>query len=170
MSLGGEGQARGTGWCPPSPAHCHHWAGPAGWVPRVKARSTDRKLKYFSSKNPVTSACFWRFLGSTGGTRNGERRVLAGAALGGSVSAARTRRPANNSVAAPSGSNPSPAGPGSPPSQPPDLFPPWRPCAGPKNLPSSLELGSHPRNWLKASFLQNMLLSPPSINGRVRSG
>ena len=31
----------------------------------------DRKLKYFSSKNPATSACFWRFLGSTGSTRNG---------------------------------------------------------------------------------------------------
>ena len=33
----------------------------------------DRKLKYFSSKNPATSACFWRFLGSTGSTRNGAR-------------------------------------------------------------------------------------------------
>ena len=33
----------------------------------------DRKLKYFSSKNPATSACFWRFLGSTGRTRNGGR-------------------------------------------------------------------------------------------------
>ena len=54
----------------------------------------DRKLKYFSSKNPATSACFWRFLGSTGRTRNGgrvcwgrsQRPVLGPAAPGGGLS------------------------------------------------------------------------------------
>ena len=54
----------------------------------------DRKLKYFSSKNPATSACFWRFLGSTGRTRNGgrvcwgrpRRPVLGGAPPGGVLS------------------------------------------------------------------------------------
>ena len=110
----------------------------------------DRKLKYFSSKNPATSACFWRFLGSTGSTRNG---AGAGAEPG---PTSRARRAESE----PMGSSPThlhnslpyytllPSSPGPVrPEKPPHSPRLWekagkagkepRPSAGPKKWPSS---------------------------------
>ena len=136
----------------------------------------DRKLKYFSSKNPATSACFWRFLGSTGSTRNGagagcrarsyESRPPSGVRANGKQPATSPQLPP---LLHPS-SLVRPVRPEKPPHSP-RL---WekagkagkepRPSAGPKKWPSSSRSSrtgrsSGPGNWLKGSFLRHILLS-----------
>ena len=135
----------------------------------------DRKLKYFSSKNPATSACFWRFLGSTGSTRNGagagcrarsyESRPPSGVRANGKQPATSPQLPP---LLHPS-SLVRPVRPEKPPHSP-RL---WekagkagkepRPSAGPKKWPSSTSSrtgrSSGPGNWLKGSFLRHILLS-----------
>ena len=104
----------------------------------------DRKLKYFSSKNPATSACFWRFLGSTGRTRNGgrvcwgrsRRPVLGPAAPGGGL--------ANGKVSASNPPSQNPSLSAVPPEKPSSLSSslgksPARPSRDPKSGPAGHE-------------------------------
>ena len=125
----------------------------------------DRKLKYFSSKNPATSACFWRFLGSTGRTRNGgrvcwgrsQRPVLGPAAPGGGLS--------NGNLSA---STLPPSTLPCPPYLPRSPHSPrlWEKAGlgrspGHPGTQKVAQQGwsSGPGNWLKGSFLPHILLS-----------
>ena len=129
----------------------------------------DRKLKYFSSKNPATSACFWRFLGSTGSTRNGagagcrarsyESRPPSGVRANGKQPATSPQLPP---LLHPS-SLVRPVRPEKPPHSP-RL---WEKAAGKEpGHPGTQKVAqqgwsSGPGNWLKASFLPHILLSAP---------